>query len=93
MRIRPRWRNITRLATVLVTLLAVRVGLSTIPPNGAGPLPVAAWLIVFLAAIAAPNALLWYLLRRYPPGHCPRCGYDLIGNTTGICPECGTGIP
>jgi len=21
--------------------------------------------------------------------HCPHCGYNLIGNTTRICPECG----
>ena len=23
------------------------------------------------------------------PGHCRKCGYDLTGNTSGICPECG----
>lgn len=23
------------------------------------------------------------------PGHCPHCGYDLTGNTSGVCPECG----
>ena len=23
-----------------------------------------------------------------PPGHCP-CGYDLHGNESGTCPECG----
>jgi ribosomal protein L37E len=22
--------------------------------------------------------------------HCARCGYDLFGNTSGVCPECGT---
>ena len=26
-------------------------------------------------------------------GHCPACGYDLAGNTTGVCPECGKGAP
>ena len=25
-----------------------------------------------------------------PPGHCPKCGYNLEGNVTGVCPECGT---
>jgi len=25
--------------------------------------------------------------------HCGRCGYDLTGNVSGICPECGTPIP
>jgi len=27
--------------------------------------------------------------RRPPPDHCSRCGYNLTGNTSGICPECG----
>lgn len=26
----------------------------------------------------------------YPPGCCQRCGYDLTGNLSGICPECGS---
>ena len=39
--------------------------------------------------IAVPTAWLWYLDRRRPaPGKC-RCGYDLTGNTSGRCPECG----
>jgi len=24
---------------------------------------------------------------------CQRCGYDLTGNVSGVCPECGTGVP
>ena len=28
-----------------------------------------------------------------PPGHCTRCGYDLTGNRSGLCPECGSPIP
>jgi hypothetical protein len=27
------------------------------------------------------------------PGHCGQCEYDLTGNTSGICPECGWQIP
>jgi len=26
-------------------------------------------------------------------GHCLACGYNLTGNVSGICPECGTAIP
>jgi hypothetical protein len=26
-------------------------------------------------------------------GHCQSCGYNLTGNISGICPECGTPIP
>jgi hypothetical protein len=44
-----------------------------------------------LAATALPTALLFACGRRrrgYP--FCERCGYNLTGNTSGRCPECGT---
>src|SRR5439155_82305 len=53
----------------------------------------------FLADTALCTALLWasFLMlqrlihgRRRRAGTCERCGYDLVGNTTGVCPECGT---
>ncbi len=25
----------------------------------------------------------------FPPGHCRHCGYNLAGNISGVCPECG----
>jgi len=28
----------------------------------------------------------------YPPGHCQTCGYNLTGNVSGVCSECGTPI-
>ncbi len=43
-----------------------------------------------LALITVPTAFLWWLdRRRTPPGHCHHCGYDLTGNVSGVCPECG----
>jgi hypothetical protein len=34
---------------------------------------------------------LWLWLRSPRRlGHCDNCGYDLTGNTSGVCPECGT---
>ena len=49
------------------------------------------WIPFLLFAL--PTALLWYLdRRRYPAGRCQRCGYDLTGNVSGRCPECGTPI-
>lgn len=41
--------------------------------------------LCFAVALAAPG--VW---RRYPVGRCQSCGYDLTGNASGICPECGT---
>lgn len=33
-----------------------------------------------------------YARRRRRPGACRRCGYDLTGNASGRCPECGQTI-
>ena len=33
------------------------------------------------------------LRRPFPAGCCHRCGYNLTGNVSGICPECGTPVP
>lgn len=31
--------------------------------------------------------------RQRAPEQCPACGYDLTGNVSGVCPECGTVTP
>lgn len=50
------------------------------------------WLPFLIAA--TPTAFLfWRDYRRYPPGHCQSCGYNLTGNESGRCPECGKPIP
>ena len=36
------------------------------------------------------TGILWRLGRRPRPGYCRICGYDSTGNTTGVCPECGS---
>lgn len=47
------------------------------------------WILV--AAVAAPTAFVWWFDRpRFLRGHCQHCGYDLTGNVSGRCPECGT---
>jgi hypothetical protein len=45
-----------------------------------------------LLSAALPTAYAWYRCRRRPPGHCPKCGYDLAGIAAGVCPECGAAI-
>lgn len=54
------------------------------------------WFLVSLAAY-----LIWWILfgragllhrHRMAKGHCPSCDYNLTGNISGVCPECGTEI-
>ena len=48
------------------------------------------WCLALVALI--PTVFLWWRDRRIPPGFCERCGYNLTGNVSGRCPECGTAI-
>jgi len=46
-----------------------------------------------LAAIMSFLPLVWVIRdRRQKPGHCANCGYNLTGNVSGTCPECGTPV-
>ena len=51
-------------------------------------------LYALFAATAIPTVLVWRFWPKPPvkPGHC-RCGYDLRGNESGVCPECGVEVP
>ena len=45
------------------------------------------------AVVVTPTAFMFYRdRRRIPPGHCQKCSYDLSGNVSGKCPECGKPI-
>lgn len=49
---------------------------------------------VVFGAVAASMAVLM-LVHRNPlsfSGDCGRCGYNLTGNTSGVCPECGSSV-
>lgn len=44
-----------------------------------------------LAILLVPTALIWWRETRRPfPNHCHQCGYNLTGNASGRCPECGS---
>ncbi len=38
------------------------------------------------------TVILWRRFRPFPSTHCQSCGYNLRGNESGICAECGTSI-
>lgn len=65
--------------TIPMTYVAPGLGRFTIIPL---------WLPFLLAAI--PTALLWRRDRRPGPDDCQNCGYNMTGNQSNKCPECGT---
>lgn len=49
------------------------------------------WLAA-VVTVAFPAVRLRNVFRRRRVGHCTDCGYDLTGNVSGVCPECGTKV-
>jgi hypothetical protein len=55
------------------------------------------WFPAILSAVTPLWALVrfrrrWLQIERMVLKECPRCGYSLIGNSSGVCPECGTRV-
>ncbi len=48
------------------------------------------WMIASGFGVVASYA--WWMNRRFPTAHCQKCDYNLTGNVSGACPECGTKI-
>ena len=48
-----------------------------------------AWSIWCIFAITAALIVFWWTTPKPVPGHCLTCGYNLTGNVSGRCPECG----
>lgn len=52
-----------------------------------------AWLVILITGAYPVVAFIRGPFRRWrhrKRGHCVTCGYDLTGNVTGVCSECGT---
>ena len=53
------------------------------------------WMLLVLLAAYPTIAFIrgpMRRMRRRRKGLCVKCGYDLTGNVSGVCPECGQGI-
>jgi hypothetical protein len=52
--------------------------------------------LLYLFALFTILPIVWcwraYRVWRYPRDGCPTCSYNLTGNTSGVCPECGTAV-
>ncbi len=46
----------------------------------------------FIIAPFVGAAKHWWRTARHRRGRCRKCGYDLTGNVSGVCPECGAAV-
>jgi len=66
-----------------------RLGVKTPNPVIYSALLIPLWIPFVILAL--PTTYLFLRdRRRIPPGHCQTCGYNLTGNVSGVCPECGS---
>jgi hypothetical protein len=62
-------------------------------PGAVTQLHIYLWVpLVLCVGIIAARLIVWNRQRRKPAGSCQHCGYDLTGNVSGICPECGKAV-
>ena len=54
-----------------------------------GDITVAVHMLWLFLPLAFLTGLVWWCAQALHTGHCTRCEYDLTGNTSGRCPECG----
>ena len=63
--------------------------------HSGGAAPQLGWamslVVAFFLAREVHGRLRWKVVKHDHPV-CRRCGYDLTGNTSGVCPECGERI-
>ena len=61
-------------------------------PGFTSRLAVPVILSYFGLVVLGSFAILLWPKNEIPANHCLECGYNLEGNTSGVCPECGTKV-
>jgi hypothetical protein len=76
-----------------VEIAGIRWVIGAFPGSRVHLLVVPIWMLSSLLAVYPAIAFIRGPLRRHRrrrKGLCLKCGYDLTGNVSGVCPECGT---
>ncbi len=74
-------------------ILAGTTPIGSVIPRAGDFLTIAIASAPMLLIASLSHFLVSSIKRRHPPGHCQKCGYDLTGNVSGVCSECGEPIP
>lgn len=86
------WRARTAVPLAIVAGLTANI-VAQVLFAGGGPGACVGFVLLpgYCVGAALGGAALSRFVRRtrYCPGRCDRCGYDLTGNVSGVCPECG----
>lgn len=89
----PRW-NASHVGWQIGLAVERREGRTWLVPQLTHPRADATWLFVpllpFLLVVLGAACWLFWKDNPPPPTHCRFCGYDMKGNVSGVCPECGT---
>lgn len=73
---------------VLLTFNLCMIGVPGFTPR----LALTAFYSYFGLVVLGSFAILLWPRNEIPDNHCLECGYNLEGNTSGTCPECGTAL-
>jgi hypothetical protein len=92
MRHSPRVRRVLVRCGLGLSLLIALARIAMIPWSWRYVPDSTIWFLFVLVFI--PSLLLMWHERRwvFPPHCCHKCGYVLTGNSSGVCPECGTSV-
>ena len=95
------WRYRQPLGRAAVAAAAVGTVLAVLSDGPTETFRSTDWMVAHWPAWAWPATsigvglavALWPGRRHHRRGTCRACGYDLTGNASGVCPECGTPVP
>jgi uncharacterized membrane-anchored protein len=89
------WRQVAySLTTALIWLFVIGASVDDVRKSKRHPTEInLSMVLAALSIVPIVRLAVWYHKWRQPQaGHCQNCGYNLTGNVSGVCPECGKPI-
>jgi len=91
--LKTRWRWVAGYYAIALALLAIALSMARTTGHESALLFCSFYIVMLCGPILG---LVLFAIRPkgpcYPEGHCQSCGYNLTGNVSGRCSECGTDV-